>query len=47
MTTGSVSKDTQRVFPSTRSWHCPPTTVLPVPDGLLATARAALGRVMS
>ncbi len=32
------------MFPSTRSSRCPPATVLPVPDGLLATARAALAR---
>ena len=44
MATGSVSKDTQRVFPSTRSSRCPTATVLPVPNGLLATARAALAR---
>src|SRR5271168_5191471 len=44
MATRSVSEDTQRVFPSTRSSLCPPTTVLPMPDGLLASARAALAR---
>lgn len=44
MATGSVSQDTQRVFPSTRSSRCPPDTVLPVPDGLLAAARATLAR---